>query len=78
MVKKIAKKKEVVQQYKVFVTQESEEQTYWTRVGTAFQYETGNIVVLLNALPTNGKLTLLPFEEEAENGEEDEIRPRRK
>jgi hypothetical protein len=71
-------RKEIIAQYRVFAVQEGEEQSYWTRIGTAFQYETGNIVVLLNALPLNGKLTLLPAEEEAAEEEEDDIRPRRK
>ena len=70
-------RKEVVAQYRVFAVQEGEEQSFWTRVGTAFQYETGNIVGLLNGLPLNGKLTLLPAEEEAAE-EDDDIRPRRK
>jgi hypothetical protein len=76
--KKNGKKKEIVAQYRVFTVQEGEEQSYWTKVGTAFQYETGNIVILLNALPLNGKLTLLPAEEETAEEEDDEIRPRRK
>jgi len=76
--KKNGKKKEIVAQYRVFTVQDGEEQSYWTRIGTAFQYDTGNIVVLLNALPLNGKLTLLPAEEAAEEEEEDDIRPRRK
>ncbi len=77
--RKNGKKKEVVAQYRVFTVQEGEEQSYWTRIGTAFQYDTGNIVILLNALPLNGKLTLLPAEEEeAAEEDEDDIRPRRK
>jgi len=72
-------RKEVVEQYRVFTVQEGDEQSYWTRIGTAFKYDTGNIVVLLNALPLNGKLTLLPAEaEEEEAEEEEELRPRRK
>jgi hypothetical protein len=74
-------RKEVVAQYRVFTVHEGEEQSFWTRVGTAFQYDTGNIVILLNALPLNGKLTLLPAEEEAaaeEEDDDDDIRPRRK
>jgi hypothetical protein len=77
--KKNGKKKEVVAQYRVFTVQDGDEQSFWTRIGTAFQYDTGNIVVLLNALPLNGKLTLLPAEEEAaEDNDDDDIRPRRK
>ncbi len=40
MTKKNGKKKELIAQYRVFTVLEGEEQTYWTRIGTGFAYET--------------------------------------
>jgi len=79
---KNGKKSKVTQEYRVFVTREYGEEedtkTYWIRVGTAFQYESGAIVVLLDALPKDGKLTLLPPQDTDTDEEEDDLRPARK
>lgn len=79
---KNGKKSKVTQEYRVFVTREYGEEedpkTYWIRVGTAFQYESGAIVVLLDALHKDGKLTLLPPQDTEENEDEDDLQPRRK
>ncbi|WP_135256391.1 hypothetical protein [Thermus caldilimi] len=58
---------------------EGETRTYWVQVGRAFRSEKG-ITVLLDALPLNGKLVLLPPNEEAEAEEEEEdvITPRKR
>ena len=79
---KNGKKSKVTQEYRVFVTREYGEEddpkTYWIRVGTAFQYESGTIVVLLDALPKDGKLTLLPPQDTEEDEDDLKPRPRRK
>lgn len=39
-------------------TKDGQEQTYWTKIGTAYENDKGNIVINLVALPVNGKMIL--------------------
>ena len=45
------------------------EKDYFTRIGVAFPLEQGGFNVLLDALPTNGRLLVLPERERTEPAE---------
>lgn len=42
------------------VTREKAGKTYWTKVGAAFPQRNGGYKVILDALPVNGELHLMP------------------
>jgi hypothetical protein len=44
------------------------EKDYFTRIGVAFPLEQGGFNVLLDAVPTNGRLLVLPDRERPESG----------
>jgi len=52
--------------YKVFVSREGKDKTYYTEVGAAWNVASGGISINLHALPTDGKLVLFPPREENE------------
>ncbi len=45
----------------VYTIKENGEYTNWTRVGVAFENKDGSMNILLDALPTNGKLHIRDF-----------------
>jgi hypothetical protein len=56
--------------YEAFAVEPGREQgdkSRWTRIGAAFKNKAG-LTVKLNALPTNGKLVLLPPRPKEEDG----------
>lgn len=52
----------------VFIVTGSAERPFWTKVGGAWKNSKGGFSVELNALPTNGKLVLLPPKEDESAG----------
>lgn len=50
--------------YEVFVSQQSNDKNFYTRVGAAWNVAKGGISIQLQALPVDGKLVLFPPKEE--------------
>ena len=49
--------------YKVLVSREGQDKTFYTEVGAAWKVANEGISIQLHALPTDGKLVLFPREE---------------
>ena len=48
-----------------YETADGEVETVWCRLGSAFPLKKGEgFTILLNALPTNGKIVIMPYEPE--------------
>ncbi len=55
----------------VYVIAEQEgKKARWTRIGVAFENQDGSLNLLLDAVPTNGKLHVRDFPEEGSEGQE--------
>jgi hypothetical protein len=50
--------------YRVFVSQQNGEETFYTDVGGAWNVDKGGISIKLKALPLDGKLIMFPPKED--------------
>jgi len=48
------------QTWDVLTVREGGEKKFWTKIGVAFENDGGSFRVLLDALPLDGKLTIMP------------------
>ncbi|RJO66808.1 MAG: hypothetical protein C4523_11235 [Myxococcales bacterium] len=49
--------------WEVYTVRDKGERAFWTKIGAAFKNADGSFRVLLDALPVNGSLTILPPKE---------------